>query len=295
MSQLDRQSFLGPSSSEILANLKVGLVGLGGGGSHVAQQLAHLGIGRYALVDPDIIEETNLNRLVSGLQDDLRVPTPKVRIAERTILGVLPWAKISSSQTRWQEALNELKDCDVVIGGLDSVRAKDELERFCRRFLIPYIDMGMDVHEVGDQYLIAGQVVLSSPGGHCLRCMGIVTEEGLEREGARYGAAGGQPQVIWPNGVLASLAVGLLTQMVTPWHRSPVESAYLEYDGNRNTVSTSCRLIALKDRPCLHYASGGTGDPMFDVRRPWSPPKPERQKRSWWQGMEEWVRTRLGR
>ena len=66
MSRLDRQSFLGATSEQKLAGLTMGLVGLGGGGSHVAQQLAHLGIGRFVLVDPDVVEETNLNRLVGG-------------------------------------------------------------------------------------------------------------------------------------------------------------------------------------------------------------------------------------
>lgn len=54
-------------------------------------------------------------------------------------------------------------------------------------------------------------------GGPCLRCLGIVTEETLDEEGRNYGAAGGKPQVVWPNGLLASTAVGLFMPLVTPW------------------------------------------------------------------------------
>ncbi len=266
MSRLDRQSFLGADSDRILHELTVGYVGLGGGGSHVAQQAAHLGIGGHVLVDPDIIEDTNLNRLVSGTAKDVEVKRLKVDIAERTIRGVLPQARIKKCLVSWQEALDELKGCDVIVGGLDSVVAKDDLDRFCRRHLIPYIDMGMDVHDVGGEYLIAGQVVLSMPGCPCLRCFGVVTDESLAQEAKRYGAAGSRPQVVWPNGLLASLAVGMLTQLVTPWHRAGLASAYLEYDGNKNTVRNSARAALLGNRACPHTSSLETGDIRFDVR-----------------------------
>src|SRR3546814_11120469 len=111
------------------------------------------------------------------------------------MLDIKPRANVVMRQSTWQEAIEPLKRCDIIIGGLDSVRGKDELERFCRSLLIPYIDMGMDVHSVGDHYLVSGQVILSSPGEPCLRCFGLVTDEALEAEGARYGDAGGRPQV----------------------------------------------------------------------------------------------------
>ncbi|MDO8773511.1 MAG: ThiF family adenylyltransferase [Burkholderiaceae bacterium] len=266
MSQHDRQSFLGPTSEQNLAATTVGILGLGGGGSHIALQLAHLGVGGYVLIDPDTIDETNLNRLVNGTRADVQANQQKIRIAERTIRSVLPNARISAHAKPWQEVASELKHCDVIIGGLDSVIAKDEIDRFGKRFLIPYIDMGMDVHKVSDRFLIAGQVVLTLPGGPCLRCMGVVTEAALATEARLYGAAGGKPQVVWPNGVLASTAVGLFTQLVCPWHDKPMTAAYLEYDGNKHTVSPSTRLAAIANRPCSHHNINETGEPRFDIR-----------------------------
>jgi hypothetical protein len=38
-------------------------------------------------------------------------------------------------------------------------RERDELERFARRFLIPYIDLGMDVHEVQRRFTLAAQAI----------------------------------------------------------------------------------------------------------------------------------------
>lgn len=267
MSQHDRQSFLGATSEKTLSETTVGILGLGGGGSHVVQQLAHLGVGRYVIVDPDIIDESNLNRLVGGTRADVESTELKIRIAERTIRRVLPNAHISAHAKPWQEVASELKQCDVIIGGLDSVMAKDEADRFAKRFLIPYIDMGMDVHKLNDRFLIAGQVVMTLPSGPCLRCMGVVTEAALAEEARNYGAAGGRPQVVWPNGVLASTAVGLFTQLVCPWHDKQLSAAYMEYDGNKHTMSPSMRLAAVSSRHCSHHPANEAGEPRFDIRK----------------------------
>lgn len=268
MSWLDRQSFLGPDSDQVLQGLTVGLVGLGGGNSHVVQQLAHLGVGGFVLVDDDIISETNLNRLVGGTLEDVLAARPKTEIAKRVVLSVNPEARIACHQAKWQEVAEHLRACDIIIGGVDRIIAKSELEAFCRRFLIPYIDMGMDVHRLGDaaNFLVAGQVVLSSPGGPCLHCLGVVTDSALTAEAGQYGNAGGKPQVVWPNGVLASTAVGLLVQLFTPWQSKPVQTAYFAYDANQGTMVISERFRRIANKPCQHYPRAAVGDPSFDVR-----------------------------
>jgi molybdopterin-synthase adenylyltransferase len=268
MDRLERQSFLGPNSTQVLHNMTVGLIGLGGGGSHEVQQMAHLGIGGYVLVDPDTIDWTNTNRLVGGTLGDVECKRSKVYIAERIIRGLQPDARIKVVQGRWETVLEELKGCDIILGAVDSYVARDQIERFCRRFLIPYIDIGMDVLALGDdyEYLISGQVILSSPGHPCLWCCGFLDEEKLSKEAAQYGGAGGRPQVVWPNGVLASTAVGLLVQLVCPWHSEAMDFTYLVYDGNRGTVTPSPWVVALQSQTCPHFSASEVGDPGFDVR-----------------------------
>jgi hypothetical protein len=109
-------------------------------------------------------------------------------------------------------------------------------------------------------------VIFSKPGSPCLRCCGYITDERLKLEAAQYDAAGGRPQVVWPNGVLASTAVGLAVQLITPWFPNPPAFTYLEYDGNRGTVSVSAHVAALKGRICPHHPPDETGDPFFDIR-----------------------------
>jgi len=267
MSKHDRQSFLGGMSEQDLRRAKVGVIGLGGGGSHVVQQLAHLGVGNYTLVDPDIIDETNLNRLVGGTLKDVKRKALKVDIAERVIRAVVADVNIDVHPAQWQEVSKELQTCDVLIGCLDAMTTKDQLDKFCQRFLIPYIDIGMDVHKLDDGFLISGQVVLITPGNPCLRCMGLVTEEALAQEARNYGAAGGRPQVVWPNGILASTAVGLFTQLICPWHSDKRKSAFLEYDGNKGTITPSRSFALVADRECTHFRTDEAGDPLFDIRR----------------------------
>lgn len=266
MSRYDRQSFLGADSDARLARVTIGIVGLGGGGSHVIQQLAHIGIAGIVAVDPDIIEASNLNRLIGGTLDDVAACRAKADIAARMVRNLVDRPQLRALRCKWQDATAALAECDIIIGGVDSFAERAELEAFCRRLLIPYIDMGMDVHAVGEHFSIGGQVVLSMPGCACLWCLGILTEARLEAEAQTYGAAGGKPQVVWPNGVLASLAVGLTMQLLTPWLKHPLGSAYLEYDGNRQQVATSNRLHAIGDTPCRHYRGDETGDPLFDIR-----------------------------
>lgn len=292
MTRLDRQSFLGAHSATILDAATIGIVGLGGGGSHVAQQAAHMGIGGYVNADPDVIEETNTNRLIGGTLADVTVNMPKVSIAERLIRGLQPTARIISVQADWRDAANDLKRCDVIIGAVDGFKEREQLERFARRHLIPYIDIGMDVHDLGEKgFLVSGQVILSMPGAPCMRCCGFITDERLEQEAKRYGAAGSRPQVVWSNGVLASTAVGLLTQVLTPWYPHPPEFVFLDYDGNKGTMTRNARMELLRDHACPHHPPDETGDPTFDIRKQAFRPRPaagDKPALRWWQRI--WAR-----
>src|SRR5438309_335121 len=112
-SRSTRQSFLGKTSDKVLSETSVGVVGLGGGGSHIVQQLAHLGVGKFFLFDHDLVEESNLNRLIGANRQDVLKATPKVEIAARLIRGVNPSATVASIQCKWQEAAAQLRLCEI--------------------------------------------------------------------------------------------------------------------------------------------------------------------------------------
>ncbi len=259
-----RQSFLGVHSEQVLADATVGIVGLCGGGSHLAQQSAHVGIGNFLCADFDHVDLSNTARMIGSRPEDAEQATPKTIVIERTIQLINPSANVTLVNGRWHENEIMFRECDVIFGCVDSFIVRDELERFCRRYLIPYIDVGMDVHQIANGFAISGQVIMSLPGGLCMRCLGYLTDARLAEEQRRYGAAGGRPQVVWPNGVLASIAVGQMMGLLLPWQQDMKPSVMIEYDGNRQTTRESTKVPLLKDHHCPHFGGpASVGDPFF--------------------------------
>jgi hypothetical protein len=253
-----RQSFLGNEVGEVTAMAKATIVGLCGGGSHVSQQLAHIGVGHFNLVDHDRVEDHNGNRMVGLTAEEAERNDLKVDVIARRILAVNPNAVIHRYPTRWEEVAAELKSSTTIFGCVDSYRVRDELERFARRYLVPYIDVGMDINTTSLGFSISGQMILSLPDHPCMRCFGFITEQRLTEEARRYGHAGGRPQVVWPNGMLASTAVGTFMQLILPWSKNLQPPLFLEYDGNRMTVSPSHKVAALSGRCCPHFSGSNT-------------------------------------
>jgi hypothetical protein len=259
---LIRQSFLGKNADPTFQTVRVAVVGLGGGGSHVVQQLVHLGVTHFLLLDPDTVERSNLNRLVGATFADIENSTKKVDVAERYIRGVNPKAIVEKFDKTWQDSGAAVRNADVIFGCVDSYGARQELESTARRYFIPYLDIGMDVTRCEGRHFISGQVILSMPGQRCMKCMGFLTDEKLAQEAAQYGEAGDHPQVVWANGVLASTVVGKFVQLATDWAGSKSLCVYDSYDGNSGRMAAHPR-IQYSDKLCSHHPFEAAGDPLF--------------------------------
>jgi hypothetical protein len=260
-----RQSFLGHNSEHIISSCIVGVVGLGGGGSHIVQQLAHVGVRNYVLYDPDKLEESNLNRTVIGNIDDVVKQKSKLELAAQVIRRLNPEANITTVPTRWQDNPLPLRECDIIVGCIDGFDERRQLEASARRYLIPYIDIGLDVNHVEPEPpRMSGQVILSLPGGPCLACTGFLNEQNLAKEATNYGTAGIRPQVVWANGVIASAAVGIVVDIITGWTKTSPKVIYLQYDGNSSTLMPHKRTEYMDlSANCPHYPIKNVGDPMF--------------------------------
>lgn len=259
-SSTSRQSFLGPRLGPALQLARLAIIGLSGGGSHVVQQLAHIGFQHYLIFDPDIIEDTNLTRLVGATADDVAKKRAKTEIAERVIRSVQPRATLQAFQTRWQDKAEYLKCADLIFSCVDSFLCRRDLEVLARRYRIPLIDIGMDVVPNGQGHRMYGQAALSLPGGPCFLCQKLLTEDLLAREGARYGSAGPQPQVVWANGVLASTAIGIALDLITGWSGPQSVHAFASFDGNTGSVSLDPRRRFCPPH-CTHFLDSEAGDP----------------------------------
>jgi len=86
--RFDRQSFLGPNAPALILQTRVAIVGLGGGGSHVHQQLSHAGFEQLSVFDDDFVDLTNLNRLIGATVADAERGALKIEVAQRLYKGL---------------------------------------------------------------------------------------------------------------------------------------------------------------------------------------------------------------
>ncbi|MBL8134253.1 MAG: ThiF family adenylyltransferase, partial [Anaerolineae bacterium] len=112
----------GAEGQQRLSQVKVGIVGVGGIGGLVAQQLALLGVRRFVLVDADTLEVTNLNRFIGATLADAEAKRLKVEVVARAIQSIDPGAKTASFAEAFPTAaaLAALKDVDVLFGCTDT-------------------------------------------------------------------------------------------------------------------------------------------------------------------------------
>jgi hypothetical protein len=84
--------------------------------------------------------------------------------------------------------LEELKRCDVIIGCVDTLHARSDLQEIAWRFMIPYVDVGISIRALkprrpsSPRVAIGGNVLTMIPGGFCMWCSCILTEEKLKAE-----------------------------------------------------------------------------------------------------------------
>lgn len=268
----DRQiRAFGPEGQARLGQMRVAIVGLGGIGSHVAQQLAYLGVTDFLLIDDDQVEAVNLNRLIGAFPGDERAP--KVHIARRMIRSILPEARVTAFRASLMstQALEALRGVDLVVGCTDTDGSRFVLNEFAKVYLLPYVDCGTGIEvEDGKIARLGGHVAVVLPDGPCLLCAQEIDrsiaqqelETAQERELRRQhgyvtGADAPEPSVISLNGVVASLAVGEVIALVTGW-RSPV--AYQTYHGDGRTRALPVRRVSRDPNCIVCHSKLGQGD-----------------------------------
>src|SRR5688572_12399233 len=84
------ERFFGKEGQAKIRASGVAITGVGGLGTHVAQQLALLGVGRLVLIDSEELDASNLNRYIGARYDDPIPGSPKVEIGERLIKSIDP-------------------------------------------------------------------------------------------------------------------------------------------------------------------------------------------------------------
>ncbi|MFW9988836.1 MAG: ThiF family adenylyltransferase [Candidatus Odinarchaeota archaeon] len=138
----DRQFRLEGWSQKLVKNSRVLIVGVGGLGCEIAKNLTMLGVGHIDLVDLDIIEHSNLNRQI--LFAGAKLGEPKATVAAKKLAEINPNITIKGYHSSL-ERLNPVlyQAADVIVGGLDSMNARLNLNAQCIRFRKPLVDGGV--------------------------------------------------------------------------------------------------------------------------------------------------------
>ena len=235
-----QELFFGKEGQERLAKCAVAIVGLGGLGSHVVQQLAYLGVGSFFLVDHDTVTHSNLNRVIGATEAD--VGCRKVEVASRVIGAVLPGTQVETACDTFikEEVFRRLQAVNFVFGCVDNDASRLVLNEFCQAYSLSYIDIATGMNPEDNRF---GGRILFSDGRACLVCKDLLDDaqirdavasarERQEEEriyGVRRRALGEVgPAVVSLNGIMAAVAVTEFMVEVTGVRRAQV---HLEYKG----------------------------------------------------------------
>ena len=228
LERYDRQLRVwGVEAQERLRRSTALVVGVGGLGSPAAMYLAAAGVGRLVLVDPEVVELSNLNRQVLHWTTDLG--RAKVESAAEKLRRLNPHVEVVAVRRRiesLEDAVQLVREADVVVDCLDNWRTRFLINEACVRLGKPLVHAAVRG--------LYGQLMVVKPGeGPCLRC--LVPEEPPQEE--RIPVAGPTPGAL---GALEAMeAVKLLTG-----YGEPLVGKLLVYDGLHGSVD----VIAVRKR-----------------------------------------------
>ncbi|GFO65244.1 HesA/MoeB/ThiF family protein [Geomonas paludis] len=118
---------------------RVAVIGCGGLGGYVLEELARLGVGQIIAVDPDIFEEHNLNRQI--LSSPALLGQPKAAVAAERLAQVNPAVTVTAIQDYFclDNGFELLAGAQVAVDALDSISYRLQLAEFCNQAGIPMV------------------------------------------------------------------------------------------------------------------------------------------------------------
>ena len=241
--QFDRNiRAFGGEIQQVLGDLRVAVVGCGGTGSAVVEQLVRLGVRHLQLFDPDIVTAGNVTRVYGSYPDC--VGDPKVDVSAAHVRRIAPEAKVTTAQAKitLESTARLLLDADVVFGCTDDNAGRLVLSRIASYLLTPVIDCGVLLSSgPGGQLIgIDGRVTVLAPGAACLVCRDRVDlrraaaemlapdeHRRLADEGYAPGLADPEPAVVAFTTNVASAAVSELLERLIHYGPDPAPTEVL--------------------------------------------------------------------
>ena len=223
---------LGSAGQDVLRQSKVGVIGAGGVGSLIIEQLARLGVGHIVAVDPDRIEESNFSRIVGSRETDFAPTLSRSSLLWLRRLGeAFRRTKVTIAKRLARQANRGgtfeavcgsvldpdvavlLLDCDFLFLAADTMQARFLYNAIVHQYLIPGFQVGAkaaaDDGLFTSVFSVARRVL---PDSGCLWCNGLIPPHRLQEESFTEGERQRQryvddPDVVAPS-VITLNAVG---------------------------------------------------------------------------------------
>jgi molybdopterin/thiamine biosynthesis adenylyltransferase len=216
---------LGRVGQGTLRTLRVAIVGAGGTGSHATMLLAYLGVRDFVLLDDDVVETTNLNRVVTAEPADLGAP--KTLVAKRRVCALDPSAVVQAMPglTPFGDH-EELIEVDLIIGCVDHDGARHRLNELAIQAGVPYLDIGTGVDPNIDPPATGARIAFVLPGGPCLSCTDEldptevgrwykpIEQQDLDRAHG-YGTGAPDPSVVHLNGLAVNAGISEIVAWIS--------------------------------------------------------------------------------
>ncbi len=259
----DRQSRLfGDAGQYLLRQTRVGIIGLGGAGSVLAELLGRLGVGDFVLADPERAEDTNLPRLIAARRRDAILPSwlpriiahqllgRKVQMAARNIRRANREARVEAIPRNFVEAdvAARFTDCDFLFLAADTMSARLLFNAIVHQYGIPGMQVGSKIPvtedgTVGEVFSVS-RMVTSDRG--CLWCNGLISPARLQDEAVPETAKRGYayvddpdvkaPSVVTMNAIACAHAADAFLFHLTGLKHPDAESGWFRWNSRRATA-----------------------------------------------------------
>jgi len=251
----------------IMRDQAISIIGVGGLGSVIAEHLIHMGFHEINLIDPDVLEMSNLNRVVGAYYEDAKQKRYKVDVVKRHLTSINPRASVLACKkdVHDQEAERVLALSDWMIVATDNHSSRLRVQELSVKYFVPLLSVGVNI-TVKDNKLedMSGEVITARVGDClCLSCLNRINpikvaserhpdqgiREALVKRGYVTGSDIKEPAVKTLNTFLATMAVEVLINQYTEARR---HAPILVYENNGYmSVYEDKESVQLRNKHCF--------------------------------------------
>ena len=137
----------------IMHDQVISIVGVGGLGSIVAEHLIHMGFHDINLIDPDVLEMSNLNRVVGAYYEDAQQKLYKVDVVKRHLTNINPKATVMAykKDIHDKEMESVLALSDWIIVATDNHSSRLRAQQLSVQYFVPLLSVGSQYHRERQQ------------------------------------------------------------------------------------------------------------------------------------------------